>query len=491
MGEETNLYARLGLSLDATSEDIRRAYREAALRLHPDTNVEAGATELFLGVQKAYDVLSNSSYREAYDSNLSENVKSPPKISIKVTHSVSSLQRIANPQLMYVLLELQHESSEQAEMTHPLNICLIIDSSTSMQGTTMDTVKSSAIELIRQLRSQDILSIVSFNDNSEVLLRATRNMDRHRAEMCIHMLKPGGGTEIFKGLEAGFAEALRYLSLNSANHVILITDGRTYGDEAACHILANQAVDEGIIINSLGIGSKWNDEFLDKLSLMTGGDCKYVTNAHEIQNYLRDKFAGLIKNYAERVVYNTTPAAGVTVNYGMRLQPEAAPLDTHFSIQLGNLPTGFNLVVLFELLIQDMHNADEQVTLLNGKIVMDIPSREIPRFTIPLRIERAVGRSFFVNPFPPRLMQAAANMTLYRMQERAQNDAAAGDLDSAFRTFQYLAMNLMAHGQQEMAQTVMNEATNLNTKRGLSEVGKKQIKYGTRALISPQNIPPY
>jgi curved DNA-binding protein CbpA len=54
---QQDYYSLLGLERDATLEDIRRAYFEAAQKLHPDKNTAAGETELFLDVQQAYERL--------------------------------------------------------------------------------------------------------------------------------------------------------------------------------------------------------------------------------------------------------------------------------------------------------------------------------------------------------------------------------------------------------------------------------------------------
>ena len=52
-------YAVLGIFPDATQEEIKQAYFDAAQRLHPDKNKTEGETEIFLDVQQAYEVLSN------------------------------------------------------------------------------------------------------------------------------------------------------------------------------------------------------------------------------------------------------------------------------------------------------------------------------------------------------------------------------------------------------------------------------------------------
>ena len=53
-------YADLGVARDASPEDIKRAYRKAARRLHPDVNPGPEAEEQFKKVSQAYDVLSDA-----------------------------------------------------------------------------------------------------------------------------------------------------------------------------------------------------------------------------------------------------------------------------------------------------------------------------------------------------------------------------------------------------------------------------------------------
>jgi len=67
MGTEPDHYAALGINRDATPEEIRRAYHRKARKLHPDVNEETGATELFLDIQYAYEVLSDPAQRLEYE----------------------------------------------------------------------------------------------------------------------------------------------------------------------------------------------------------------------------------------------------------------------------------------------------------------------------------------------------------------------------------------------------------------------------------------
>ena len=60
-------YEVLGVSRDASAEDIRAAYRNLARRYHPDVNKEPGAEDRFKEVSEAYEVLRDEEKRERYD----------------------------------------------------------------------------------------------------------------------------------------------------------------------------------------------------------------------------------------------------------------------------------------------------------------------------------------------------------------------------------------------------------------------------------------
>uniref|UniRef100_A0A6T8KKR5 J domain-containing protein n=1 Tax=Hemiselmis andersenii TaxID=464988 RepID=A0A6T8KKR5_HEMAN len=63
-----NLYATLEVSFDAEALEIKMAYLEIAKRYHPDVNPSPGAKEKFAQANMAYQVLSNESSRNDYDS---------------------------------------------------------------------------------------------------------------------------------------------------------------------------------------------------------------------------------------------------------------------------------------------------------------------------------------------------------------------------------------------------------------------------------------
>ncbi|MFR3925362.1 MAG: DnaJ domain-containing protein [Collinsella sp.] len=70
---EKDYYEILGVSKDATSRDIQKAFQQKARKLHPDVNKEPDAEEKFKEVSEAYAVLSVEQKRARYDAMRSGN----------------------------------------------------------------------------------------------------------------------------------------------------------------------------------------------------------------------------------------------------------------------------------------------------------------------------------------------------------------------------------------------------------------------------------
>src|SRR5215211_135325 len=114
-------YALLGLARDATPEEIRRAYFEAAQKLHPDKNTAAGETELFLGVQQAYEALSNPARRKQYDTTLPPEEKLTLPYNHQIISSRPNLVHLDEPQMLYLILELDAPNEARQAPSPPLN----------------------------------------------------------------------------------------------------------------------------------------------------------------------------------------------------------------------------------------------------------------------------------------------------------------------------------------------------------------------------------
>jgi Ca-activated chloride channel family protein len=85
---------------------------------------------------------------------------------------------------------------------------------------------------------------------------------------------------------------------------------------------------------------------------------------------------------------------------------------------------------------------------------------------------------------PTSILDALGKLTLYRLQERAQEALESGDITEATRRLENLATRLLAMGEEELANQTLAEARRVAHTSGFSDKGRKTIKYQTRFLLS-------
>src|SRR5215208_4270317 len=104
----------------------------------------------------------------------------------------------ANPQVGYLLVEAQ---SSAANESVPLNFCLVLDHSGSMQGTKLAAMKEATKRVIDTLTPQDVVAIVLFDDTVQVLAPATLSADKDALKAAIDGIEEAGGTALSGGMQ--------------------------------------------------------------------------------------------------------------------------------------------------------------------------------------------------------------------------------------------------------------------------------------------------
>lgn len=479
-----NYYARLGVPRNATAEEIRSAYRAAVRRLHPDVNPAPGAAELLQAMREAYEVLSDPARRAEYDQVLPPDTSSAPSVSLNVLYSRPVLPPLDEPQLLYVLLSL-HSIREQPPPRPRLNVCLVLDKSTSMQGVRLDSVKAVASQLLARLQPGDSFAVVAFSDRAEVIIPAGQPMDPEQADARIRMLQAAGGTEIYQGLLEGYQQILHNPAPGQIHHIFLVTDGRTYGDEAQCLRLADQCAEHNIRISGIGIGHEWNDQFLDALAARTGGQTAFAARPEALKQFLERQFDQLAHEMAGSVNLHLDLTSQASLRYVIRIAPSVLEIPRAEDMALGTMTYSQGMKVLLEFLIPPIPPQTEEIVLGTARFRVALPGQSEAASQISHALGRPTGTPPPDEEVPQAILQALGQLSLYRLQEEAWQDVETGDLSKATRRLKNLATHLFAQGEKELARTVLLEAGRLERGEGLSEEGRKRLKYGTRALLLP------
>jgi Ca-activated chloride channel family protein len=486
MSASRNLYGILGVSPEATQEDLREAYRILARRFHPDANPNEGADVQFRDIAAAYETLGNSRQRILYDADQRKYRDEPNYFTLRVTPSKRVLSTLEEPQVLYLLLEVvpMRLNASGKKQNSPLNLTLVLDRSTSMRGPRLDKVKIAAHQIIEQLSPEDILSVVSFSDRAEVMIAASPVQDRNSLRSIVSIMRADGGTEIYHGLARGLEECQRHLGPRMVNHVILLTDGRTFGDEERCLELAKHAAELGIGISAMGIGEEWNDVFLDSVASITGGTSTYINSPSAVVRFLNDRVRSLGNSYAERLSLSIAPDPDVSLESAFRLLPSSQPMEIRPQpMLLGALEHNRPVSILIQLQMPPSRKSGFR-SVVRLDVTGDVLVAERQGYKVLSDISIETSERPEVEEPPLAILDALGKLTLYRMQQKAEASLTAGRVTEATRQLENLATRLLAAGQDELAQMAIDEARRVSDTNMLSEQGRKMLKFGTRRLLS-------
>jgi Ca-activated chloride channel family protein len=489
MDVQQDYYATLGVSPAATAAEIKRAYRRLARQYHPDAPEAPKSTSLlFRLVQEAYEVLSDSKKRVLYDQERRRQTSQVSPLTLKVTPSHTHLPLLDEKQVFYLLLELLPSSEEFGGRT-PLNLCLVLDRSTSMQGARLQRVKEATNYIIDYLTDDDHFSLVTFSDRAEIVLPAQQGLDKAVAKSKVSMIYCSGGTEILPGLLAGLDQVERWQSSQTLNHLILLTDGQTYGDEDKCLTQAIEAGQRGISISTMGIGQDWNDKLLDAIASRSGGTSAYIDSASKIVSVFRERIHGLSAVFARDLRLTLSPAEHTSIRDVFRISPYIEHFDlAQTPIELGHMERDSPLGVLVELLVQTQAVGQSHLAtaLIEGDVVS--MNRSDEKASAEVGVEVTTEKKD-VQPIPPAIVGAVGKLSIFRMQEKTMAELERGDVERASQRLETMATRLLNIGETELAKAALLEAGRLVRTGHISPQGRKKIRYGTRSLsILPKEI---
>jgi len=481
---DKDYYAILGVSISATQDEIQRAYHGLARRYHPDSREIDTPTALFHQVQEAYAVLSDPRSRRAYDRQREErgfSEKAP--LTWDVILSREQLPAAHEEQVLYALVEIEPAATSQRDRL-PLNLCLVIDRSTSMKGARLGHVKEAARQIADRLHPEDALAIVAFHDRAEVILPSQVDVISAKAGAKITALRAAGGTEILQGMRSGLDELNKHYGEDVISHLILLTDGRTYGDDEECIAEAEKAGRRGIGISAMGIGEDWNDVLLDAIASRSGGTSAYISSPTQVRTLLQNKVRSLGTVFATALSLEVRTADSVRVESAFMTSPHLKSLTLQGEMtKLGALEADAPMKILLEIGVERQSLGQHRLAQL--ELTADVPllarRGEILRRDICCTfVDKTTEPG--EDQVPLAVLGALRKVTLYRMQEQAWAALDEGRIEQATRQLEMVATRLFDLGQDRLAQAAMLEAGRVARQGAPTAKGRKQIRYGTRSL---------
>jgi Ca-activated chloride channel family protein len=490
MRADKDYYAILKVENTVSEEEIRRSYRALVREYHPDVNKDPTSSEVFKDIQEAYEVLGDPEQRRSYDRmRESDGLDKSSAISLRAKVSHSFLLTNVEEQAFYVLLDIT-PASDLPTSRLPLNLCLVLDRSTSMQGMRLQQVKEGTRQIVDRLNDNDALSVVVFSDRAEVILQSQKNIDKAMAKSIASTIQPSGGTEMLQGLLAGLNELERNRTQTSVNHLILLTDGQTYGDETGCLEKAEWAGHHQISLTTMGVGSDWNENLLDQMAAASGGSSVYIDSPRKIVDVFKDTIRDLSNVVARELTLSMNLSMGVSYKEGFQITPHIQRLEVRADkTLLGPLGTGHGKTLLMEFRVRSESNLGEK-RLMRLTVDGDVPGQANRRNWEWNDIYGNFVAAHEGNiEIPSTIVTALGKLAIFKMQEKAMEDLEKGQVSAATQRLETMATRLLNLGETDLARAALLEAGRLARTGDLSAEGRKKIKYGTRSLsILPKEV---
>ena len=240
---------------------------------------------------------------------------------------------------------------------HPLNISLVVDVSGSMEGhDRLDALKKALLSYVKKLRPTDVVSLISFSDNSKVLVPAQKVGNGQYLRDMIEDLQASGGTDIYKGMVDGYEQVLKNFISTGTNRVILLTDG--YGITPVDVMLAKSKEynKKGIEMSTIGVGEGYNQSLLSLLATAGGGLISFIVDSKDIYTAFEKDLTSVLspcaKDLTVEILYNNQ------IVFKQLYGHPFTKVNDKVTMNLNNVYSGLNTLALVKF---DLNNPTEQL----------------------------------------------------------------------------------------------------------------------------------
>ena len=388
-------------------------------------------------------------------------------------------------QVAYVLIEVQ-PTQVVAQVRMPVNVGFVLDRSGSMKGEKIERVRQAVSMAIDLLDAQDIASIVIFDHRTEVLVPAAPVTDRRAIKERVARIRDAGGTRIAPAVDRALREIDRDRS-GAIRRLVLLTDGQTE-NENECLLRADDAGRLGVPITALGVGQDWNEDLLIEMANRSGGTADYIARPDEITEYFRNTVQKAQSVAVQNAILNLRLVQGITPRAVWQVLPLISNLgyrplsDREVSVPLGELETGAGRTLLVELLVDQRPAGTYRIG--QAEVSYDVPalgrSGEKNRVDVLLTFTNDPQQLQQVHP---GVMNVVEKVSAFKLQTRALQDLAQGDVAGATQKLKSAVTRLLNQGELELAQTMQQEIKNLEQSGQLSSEGQKTIKFQGRKTV--------
>jgi len=341
--------------------------------------------------------------------------------------------RAGDPQELTVMIRVHPGDAGVVHGGRPrLNLALVLDRSGSMTGEPIKQARQAAIAAIRQLRSQDRGSVVSFANDVTADVPSILVTDPERLIRVVENIQSGGGTFLEGGWRGGAQQVAEHLDPGALNRIVLLSDGRA--TQGLRHPRLMGAVvagltATGISTTAMGFGSHYNESLM--LAIAEGGDGNYlhVEDPGLLPTIFEEELQGLRRTTGRRVSLGLEPNS----EEGVEVAEVLNGLRTTSTgrLALPNLQGGQPIDVLVRLRVRRPLSAGALQGVMRVRLAWDGPTGERGRRREHLDLPVLTGEAFGNLREHPEVQEAAALQTMAMHKRQAVVEMDRGNRQEA------------------------------------------------------------
>jgi Ca-activated chloride channel family protein len=335
----------------------------------------------------------------------------------------------------------------------PMNLCLVIDRSGSMEGQPLEYVKQACSHVVDLLSPNDVLSIVTFEEMVEVLMPPQQVTNKDMVKAGIARLQAGNTTNLYDGVSLAMQQVMQFIESNRATRMIVLTDGDpTAGikDYTALVNHAGELRNRGISVTFLGFGPDYNEELLAGLAKKAGGNYYFIPQPQMIPEIFRSELEKLMTTVTRNMSLELKLARWVQMR-----SPQQATDGTTVTIPLADMERGSVIQQMIDLEFPNHPLGHYRV--LGGKLTYeDLMSGQTTTIELDFEMEFASDAARYSAPVNPRVGQAASIVASSKAIEKTVMGLKTGAITQmgAIQELQKTQMLLVNEGRTAEAQEV-------------------------------------
>jgi len=398
--------------------------------------------------------------------------------------NIDAAQGLSQRQLAISLSAIAEPNAQTA----PLNLCLILDHSGSMNGRPLETVKQAAHSIVDNLSPGDRLSIVVFDHKAKVLVPSQIIENPAEIKVEIDRLKASGGTAIDEGLRLGIEE-LAKAKKDSISQAFLLTDGENeHGDNERCLKLAKLAASYNLTLSTLGFGNHWNQDVLEQIADAAGGSLSYIQKPEAAVsefNRLFSRVQSVGLTNAHLLISLMPQVRLAELKPIAQVLPETIELPVvdeqqQFVVRLGDLMAEPR-VVLANLYISQLPDGEQPVARV--QVRYDDPTTGQVNLLSEMMTANALSTKLYQPAINPQVQQQVLALAKYRQTQIAEIKLVQGDRAGAVTMLQSAAKTALQMGDYNAATVLQENATRLQDGGELSEAERKQTRIVSKTIL--------